>query len=76
MKFEFRRTILINTNSKLAAVMENHTEPRKLRRKILYGLPCANCRSYYESNLAVCPICECSERISQNTTLLQLTAAF
>ncbi len=56
--------------------MENHAEPRELRRKILYGLPCANCRSYYESDLAACPICQCSQRISQNSALPQLAAAF
>jgi hypothetical protein len=29
-----------------------------------YGLPCANCGTYYESGASVCPICKSSERVS------------
>jgi hypothetical protein len=29
-----------------------------------YGLPCANCRLYYPSNLDTCPACNSSQRIS------------
>ena len=28
-----------------------------------YGLPCAQCRAYYEADLAACPICGCGERV-------------
>ena len=42
--------------------------------KVLYGLPCANCRSYYESNLTSCPICRCSDRIAPQSALTRLTA--
>jgi hypothetical protein len=29
-----------------------------------YGLPCANCRAYYPSDMQACPICKSRERIS------------
>jgi hypothetical protein len=29
-----------------------------------YGLPCANCRTYYAADLKACPICKSSERMS------------
>ena len=29
-----------------------------------YGLPCVNCRIYYEAALKACPICGCTERVS------------
>lgn len=45
-------------------------------RKVLYGLPCANCRSYYDSNLAICPICQCGERVVIKTTFSPSVAAF
>jgi hypothetical protein len=40
--------------------------------KILYGLPCANCRSYFESALTACPICHCSERVSPHGPFTRL----
>jgi len=47
-----------------------------LRPKILYGLPCANCRCYYRSDLALCPICQCGERVSGKSTFTRLAATF
>jgi len=32
-------------------------------RKVLYGLPCAVCKTYYTSDLAICPVCKCRERV-------------
>jgi hypothetical protein len=29
-----------------------------------YGLPCANCRAYYPSDMNACPICKSQERVS------------
>ncbi len=29
-----------------------------------YGLPCANCRTYYLASLSACPICRTTERVS------------
>lgn len=32
-------------------------------KAILYGLPCARCKAYYDANLTACPICGCTERV-------------
>ena len=32
-------------------------------KRIGYGLPCANCRSYYAADLTACPICQSKERV-------------
>jgi hypothetical protein len=29
-----------------------------------YGLPCANCRTYYSADLTVCPVCRSTQRVS------------
>lgn len=29
-----------------------------------YGLPCSKCKTYFAADLAACPICKCSERVS------------
>jgi hypothetical protein len=29
-----------------------------------YGLPCSKCRTYYPADVAVCPICKSTERVS------------
>lgn len=34
-----------------------------VHRLVSYGLPCAQCRAYYEAQLAVCPICGCRDRV-------------
>jgi|SRR5215469_4535860 len=34
-----------------------------VHRLVSYGLPCAQCRAYYEAQLTVCPICGCRERV-------------
>jgi len=31
---------------------------------VLFGLPCALCRAYYDAGLDACPICGCKERVS------------
>jgi hypothetical protein len=41
---------------------------------IRYGLPCANCKLYYAAELAICPICNCGDRISPATGLFPATA--
>ena len=32
-------------------------------QRVGYGLPCANCKAYYASDLPACPICKCAERV-------------
>jgi len=33
-----------------------------------YGMPCANCRAYYPSDMQACPICKSLERVSPTAT--------
>jgi hypothetical protein len=39
-------------------------------RRSFYGLPCANCGTYYDSDLSVCPTCKSSERVSATATAI------
>ena len=36
----------------------------RVNKHVLYGLPCAHCRAYYDAALSACPICRCLDRIS------------
>jgi hypothetical protein len=33
-------------------------------KRVGYGLPCANCKTYYTADLAVCPVCKSPQRVS------------
>jgi hypothetical protein len=37
-------------------------------KKVGYGLPCANCGTYYAADQTACPICSCPERVPANAT--------
>ena len=60
----------------LGPAPQNHLQRDQLRPKALYGLPCANCRVYYPSEDAICPVCQCGERVSQKSNFTHLAAAF
>lgn len=36
-----------------------------------YGLPCAKCRTYYDANLSVCPVCKNSTRVEVNAIVVR-----
>jgi len=57
-------------------VQEAHLRLESLCPKALYGLPCANCRTYYESPLAVGLLCRCGDRISAQTAVGCVSRAF
>jgi len=40
-----------------------YTHELKQHRPMRFGLPCANCKAYYASDLLACPICKCAERV-------------
>src|SRR5207245_10318569 len=40
-----------------------HAHALKQNRPARFGLPCANCKAYYASDLSACPICKCAERV-------------
>ena len=37
-------------------------------KRVGYGLPCANCGTYYAADESTCPICKCPERVSAKVT--------
>src|SRR2546427_5448808 len=43
--------------------MRAHAHVIKETRSARFGLPCANCKAYYASDLHACPICKCAERV-------------
>ena len=47
------------------AVMESDSDAKQigLPKKVLYGLPCAQCKIYYAADLTSCPVCQCRERV-------------
>jgi hypothetical protein len=45
------------------STIRSHAYELKQHRPVRFGLPCANCKSYYASDLPACPICKCAERI-------------
>lgn len=42
---------------------DNTLKQTGLRKKVLYGLPCAQCKIYYAADLTSCPVCQCRERV-------------
>ncbi len=43
-------------------------------KPILFGLPCARCRAYYDAELKACPICACPERVSATVCKVPIRA--
>ena len=39
-------------------------EPDAPLKRVGYGLPCANCRTYYAADLSACPVCKSAQRVS------------
>jgi hypothetical protein len=38
--------------------------PQIVPKQAGYGMPCANCKTYYAADLKVCPVCKGGERVS------------
>lgn len=49
--------------------------PNQETRPAGYGLPCANCRAYYPSDMQACPICQSKERVSATAVSKAAVAA-
>ncbi|HYL96849.1 MAG TPA: hypothetical protein VET69_13675, partial [Terriglobales bacterium] len=47
--------------------------PERASRRIGYGLPCANCKTYYAADLTACPYCGCPERIASSSAPVPAT---
>jgi hypothetical protein len=50
---------------KKAARRKNSTQNEA--KSVLYGLPCADCHAYYDSNITECPVCHSTQRITPST---------
>jgi hypothetical protein len=44
-------------------------------RPVGYGMPCANCKTYYAADLKTCPVCKAGERVSPVATPVRPTVA-
>jgi hypothetical protein len=42
--------------------------PKPAHKIAGYGLPCSKCRVYYPADMAVCPVCKSSDRVSPAAT--------
>jgi hypothetical protein len=45
------------------------------RKVVGFGLPCANCRTYYPADLKNCPVCKSAERVAVTAVKLPATVA-
>lgn len=51
-----------------------HGEPvERAGRRAGYGLPCANCRTYYAADLSACPYCGCPDRMGPSAAPVPAT---
>jgi hypothetical protein len=46
-----------------------------LPKPVGYGMPCANCKTYYAADLKVCPVCKDGERVSPAAVPVRSTVA-
>jgi hypothetical protein len=46
------------------AISQDLAASRLAPQRTGYGLPCANCKTYYSADLTVCPICKSRQRVS------------
>jgi hypothetical protein len=44
-------------------------------KQVGYGLPCAKCKTYYTADLASCPVCKSSQRVSPEGQLPRIAPA-
>ncbi|MGA8489657.1 MAG: hypothetical protein WB711_04495 [Terriglobales bacterium] len=49
--------------------------PQIVPKQAGYGMPCANCKTYYAADLKACPVCKTGERVSPTAAPLRSTAA-
>ena len=57
-----------------AALARQHADPLAPKH-IGYGLPCANCKTYYAADLGVCPVCKSPQRVSPMKPLTTVAPA-
>jgi hypothetical protein len=67
-KSEFQRPESMPAPALLAASQASHFDLAP--KAVGYGLPCAKCKTYFAANLAACPVCHNTERVSPNAVLV------
>jgi hypothetical protein len=58
-----------------ATRMPSHSAPQIAPKQTGYGMPCANCKTYYAADLKACPVCKGGERISPVAAPVRSTIA-
>ncbi|HWY58126.1 MAG TPA: hypothetical protein VNZ03_26920 [Terriglobales bacterium] len=54
----------IQTTERAAKVNPPTAQPQIVPKIAGYGMPCANCKTYYAADLKACPVCKGGERVS------------
>src|ERR1700674_4851935 len=49
--------------------------PQVVPKQAGYGMPCANCKTYYASDLKACPVCKAGERVSPTAVPVRSSVA-
>ena len=58
-----------------AAKATPNVGPQIVPKPAGYGMPCANCKTYYAADLNACPVCKSAERVSPTAAPARPTAA-
>jgi hypothetical protein len=53
-----------NSQAQAAGRLMSHNPGPLAPKRTGYGLPCGNCKTYYAADLAACPVCQSTERVS------------
>jgi len=64
----------VHTSERTTAAVSSPMRP-VVPRATGYGMPCANCKTYYAFDLNVCPVCKTTERVSPTATAVRSTVA-
>jgi hypothetical protein len=51
------------------------TGPQIVPKQAGYGMPCANCKTYYAADLKACPVCKAGERVSPTAAPVRSTVS-
>jgi len=49
--------------------------PQNVPKQVGYGMPCANCKTYYAADLKACPVCKAGERVSPTAAPVRSTVS-
>jgi hypothetical protein len=58
-----------------AAKANPSVAPQIVPKQSGYGMPCANCKTYYAADLKICPVCKGGERLSPTAVPVRSTVS-